>query len=82
MKAEDENNVSDEEQMVICEEVPQQSDIDLKCKDELQDSENEINEDKNAAERAEKAYNKEEITCRPKPIKGESVKFVNFSFIN
>lgn len=65
--------------MVICEDP--QPEIDLKCKDKLIDSDNEGQDDD--PEKKMQIYStggqksdavKTDITCRPKPIKG------NFSF--
>ena len=56
--------------MVICEETAA-PDFDLKCKDELVDSENETHEEKSTEQTSDKvSHSKEEVTCRPKPIKG------------
>lgn len=76
-KLEDEGNVSDDDQMVICEDP--QPEIDLKCKDELMVSDNEAQDDD--PEKKIQMYSttgggqlsegvKSDITCRPKPIKG------------
>jgi hypothetical protein len=73
-KQDDEANCSDEDQMVICEEIPL-SEIDLKCKDKLIDSDNEGNHNDHlksfhfCSDRI--CTKKDEITCRPKPIKGK-----------
>lgn len=79
-KQDDDANGSDDDQMVICEDP--QLEIDLKCKDKLTDSDNDVQENEDAEK---KCYNqsrfspvsgqkreviKQEITCRPKPIKG------------
>ncbi|XP_011629642.1 putative transcription factor capicua isoform X2 [Pogonomyrmex barbatus] len=78
IKQDDDANGSDDDQMVICEDP--QPEIDLKCKDKLTDSDNEAQD-----EDVDKCYQpqfspvsgqkrevinvKQEITCRPKPIK-------------
>ncbi|XP_070150484.1 protein capicua homolog isoform X2 [Polyergus mexicanus] len=81
MKQDDDANGSDDDQMVICEDP--QPEIDLKCKDKLTDSDNEVHDNEDAEK---KCFNqsrfssvsdqkreviniKQEITCRPKPIK-------------
>ncbi|XP_011703161.1 PREDICTED: protein capicua homolog isoform X4 [Wasmannia auropunctata] len=81
IKQDDDANGSDDDQMVICED-PQPHEIDLKCKDKLTDSDNDAQEED--AEKAcynqsqfsavigqkrEVINVKQEITCRPKPIK-------------
>ena len=68
MKSED-GNASDEDQMVICEETAA-GDIDLKCKDELADSENEAHDEKIDQSKEKVTQSKDEVTCRPKAIKG------------
>ncbi|KAJ8686393.1 hypothetical protein QAD02_022187, partial [Eretmocerus hayati] len=70
-KHEEEGNGSDEDQMVICEEMAS-SDIDLKCKDKLIDSDTETVDDKGKYFKfppENVGPTQEEITCRPKPIK-------------
>ena len=68
----EEEIVSDEDQMVICEEMPL-IESDSKCDDKI-DS---CNKDYNNSEKCYKFLSnsicskKEEITCRPKPIKGK-----------
>lgn len=82
MKQEEDGNVSDDDQMVICEDP--QPEIDLKCKDKLTDSDNEAQDDdsdnKNfsqsryspvGGQKREGQDAKLDITCRPKPIKGK-----------
>lgn len=81
VKQDDDANGSDDDQMVICEDP--QPEIDLKCKDKLTDSDNDVQDE----DAEKKCYNqsqfspvsgpkreavnvKQEITCRPKPIKG------------
>lgn len=83
IKQDDDANGSDDDQMVICEDP--QPEIDLKCKDKLTDSDNDVQDE----DAEKKCYNqsqfsamsgqkrevinvKQEITCRPKPIKGNS----------
>lgn len=74
-KQEDEGNASDDDQMVICEDP--QPEIDLKCKDKLIDSDNEGQDDD--PDKKMQIYStgqksdgvKTDITCRPKPIKGQ-----------
>lgn len=81
VKQDDDANGSDDDQMVICEDP--QPEIDLKCKDKLTDSDNDVqdedvekkcfNQSKFSPVSGQKldAVNiKQEITCRPKPIKG------------
>ncbi|KAL0123954.1 hypothetical protein PUN28_006048 [Cardiocondyla obscurior] len=79
IKQDDDTNGSDDDQMVICEDP--QPEIDLKCKDKLTDSDNDAQDE----DAEKKCYNqsqfsvsgqkrdminvKQEITCRPKPIK-------------
>ncbi|XP_025993215.1 putative transcription factor capicua isoform X2 [Solenopsis invicta] len=80
IKQDDDANGSDDDQMVICEDP--QPEIDLKCKDKLTDSDNDVQDE----DTEKKCYNqsqfsamsgqkreamnvKQEITCRPKPIK-------------
>ncbi|XP_066597113.1 protein capicua homolog isoform X2 [Prorops nasuta] len=78
---EDANASDDDQQMVICEDP--QSEIDLKCKDKLTDSDNEAAQDEDmekknfnqpqfspvSGQKRDAPSNKQEITCRPKPIK-------------
>lgn len=81
IKQDDDANGSDDDQMVICEDP--QSEIDLKCKDKLTDSDNEAQDDDAekgcynqsqfsamSGQKREVMNVKQEITCRPKPIKG------------
>lgn len=84
-KQDDDANGSDDDQMVICEDP--QPEIDLKCKDKLTDSDND-GQDEDAEKicynqsqfsavsgsKREVINVKQEITCRPKPIKGISSK--------
>ncbi|XP_011053409.1 PREDICTED: putative transcription factor capicua isoform X2 [Acromyrmex echinatior] len=79
-KQDDDANGSDDDQMVICEDP--QPEIDLKCKDKLTDSDNDA-QDEDAEKicynqsqfstvsgsKREVINVKQEITCRPKPIK-------------
>lgn len=81
VKQDDDGNASDDDQMVICEDP--QPEIDLKCKDKLTDSDNDV-QDEDAekkcfnqsqfsplsGQKREAVNVKQEITCRPKPIKG------------
>ncbi|XP_071650429.1 uncharacterized protein Cic isoform X3 [Temnothorax longispinosus] len=80
IKQDDDANGSDDDQMVICEDP--QPEIDLKCKDKLTDSDNDA-QDEDAekkynqsqfsamtGQKREVLNVKQEITCRPKPIKG------------
>jgi len=81
IKQDDDANGSDDDQMVICEDP--QPEIDLKCKDKLTDSDNDA-QDEDAektcynqsqfsavsGQKREVINVKQEITCRPKPIKG------------
>lgn len=81
VKQDDDGNGSDDDQMVICEDP--QPEIDLKCKDKLTDSDNDV-QDEDAekkcfnqsqfspvsGQKREAVNVKQEITCRPKPIKG------------
>lgn len=79
-KQDEDANGSDDDQMVICEDP--QSEIDLKCKDKLTDSDNDAQDedtDKKCFNQSQfspvsgqkrEANVKQEITCRPKPIKG------------
>ncbi|XP_026669551.1 putative transcription factor capicua isoform X6 [Ceratina calcarata] len=80
MKQEEDGNASDEDQMVICEDP--QPEIDLKCKDKLTDSDNDVQEedaDKKcytqsrfspmSGQKRDAVNVKQEVTCRPKPIK-------------
>ncbi|XP_026824235.1 protein capicua homolog isoform X2 [Ooceraea biroi] len=79
VKQDDDANGSDDDQMVICEDP--QLEIDLKCKDKLTDSDNDV-QDEDAekkcfnrsqfspvSQKRELINVKQEITCRPKPIK-------------
>ncbi|XP_032676177.1 protein capicua homolog isoform X5 [Odontomachus brunneus] len=80
VKQDDDGNGSDDDQMVICEDP--QPEIDLKCKDKLTDSDNDV-QDEDAekkcfnqsqfspvsGQKREAVNVKQEITCRPKPIK-------------
>ncbi|XP_011878026.1 PREDICTED: putative transcription factor capicua isoform X4 [Vollenhovia emeryi] len=80
IKQDDDANGSDDDQMVICEDP--QPEIDLKCKDKLTDSDNDA-QDEDAekkcynqsqfsamsGQKREVINVKQEITCRPKPIK-------------
>lgn len=71
-------DLSDDDQMVICEEGP--SEIDLKCEEKVADSDSEYHSDMEMVSE-KKIFNKqqlytpvintkpEEVTCRPKPIK-------------
>ncbi|KAG7206273.1 hypothetical protein KM043_003656 [Ampulex compressa] len=80
LKPEEDGNGSDDDQMVICEDP--QPEIDLKCKDKLTDSDNDVQEedmDKKcytqsqfspvSGQKRETVSVKQEVTCRPKPIK-------------
>ncbi|XP_025157764.1 putative transcription factor capicua isoform X4 [Harpegnathos saltator] len=79
VKQDDDGNGSDDDQMVICEDP--QPEIDLKCKDKLTDSDNDVQEDAEkkcfnqsqfspvSGQKREAVNVKQEITCRPKPIK-------------
>lgn len=79
VKPDDDGNGSDDDQMVICEDP--QPEIDLKCKDKLTDSDND-GQDEDAEKKCfnqsqfspvsgqKREVIKQEITCRPKPIKG------------
>ncbi|XP_078053316.1 putative transcription factor capicua isoform X5 [Augochlora pura] len=80
LKQDEDGNVSDEDQMVICEDP--QPEIDLKCKDKLTDSDNDIQDEDGekkcytqsrfspvSGQKRETMTVKQEITCRPKPIK-------------
>ncbi|KAL6430569.1 hypothetical protein ACFW04_007861 [Cataglyphis niger] len=81
MKQDDDANGSDDDQMVICEDP--QPEIDLKCKDKLTDSDNDVQDNEDAekkcfnqsrfspvsGQKREVINVKQEITCRPKPIK-------------
>ncbi|XP_060817869.1 putative transcription factor capicua isoform X3 [Bombus pascuorum] len=81
LKQEEDGNASDEDQMVICEDP--QPEIDLKCKDKLTDSDNDVQDDDAekkcytqsrfspvSGQKREAMNVKQEVTCRPKPIKG------------
>nr|XP_031836030.1 putative transcription factor capicua isoform X2 [Nomia melanderi] len=80
LKQDEDGNASDEDQMVICEDP--QPEIDLKCKDKLTDSDNDIQDEDGekkcytqsrfspvSGQKREAMTVKQEITCRPKPIK-------------
>ncbi|EFN68385.1 Putative transcription factor capicua [Camponotus floridanus] len=81
MKQDDDANGSDDDQMVICEDP--QPEIDLKCKDKLTDSDNDVQDNEDvekkcfnqsrfspvSGQKREVINVKQEITCRPKPIK-------------
>ncbi|XP_076636096.1 putative transcription factor capicua isoform X9 [Colletes latitarsis] len=80
IKQDEDGNASDEDQMVICEDP--QPEIDLKCKDKLTDSDNDVQDediDKKcysqsrfspmSGQKREAITVKQEVTCRPKPIK-------------
>ncbi|XP_015429475.1 PREDICTED: putative transcription factor capicua isoform X2 [Dufourea novaeangliae] len=80
IKQEEDGNASDEDQMVICEDP--QPEIDLKCKDKLTDSDNDVQDDDGekkcytqsrfspvSGQKIEALSVKQEVTCRPKPIK-------------
>ncbi|XP_076650659.1 putative transcription factor capicua isoform X1 [Halictus rubicundus] len=80
LKQDEDGNASDEDQMVICEDP--QPEIDLKCKDKLTDSDNDIQDEDGekkcytqprfspvSGQKRETMTVKQEITCRPKPIK-------------
>lgn len=89
VKQEEEPNASDDDQqMVICEDA--QPDIDLKTKDKMTESDNDMKEEdveKNftqpryspvSGQKREQQNAKGEVTCRPKPIKGKQlIKQVN-----
>lgn len=87
-KQEDDGNGSDEDQMVICEE-PQSTEIDLKCKDKLTDSDNDVQDDDQDKKsryspsigglKREGQGVKADVTCRPKPIKGKSLRIPRIS---
>lgn len=67
-------DASDEDQMVICEESPQE--IDLKCKEKVTDSDSESHSDldnalENRSAFQQQCYNSPDITCRPEPIKAK-----------
>ncbi|XP_053974368.1 putative transcription factor capicua isoform X4 [Hylaeus anthracinus] len=79
LKQEEDGNASDEDQMVICEDP--QPEIDLKCKDKLTDSDNDVQDEDGEKKYAQPRFSpvsgqkreitvKQEVTCRPKPIKG------------
>lgn len=78
IKQDEDGNASDEDQMVICEDP--QPEIDLKCKDKLTDSDNDIQDEDGEKKcysqsrfspvSGQKMSVKQEVTCRPKPIKG------------
>ncbi|XP_053974370.1 putative transcription factor capicua isoform X6 [Hylaeus anthracinus] len=78
LKQEEDGNASDEDQMVICEDP--QPEIDLKCKDKLTDSDNDVQDEDGEKKYAQPRFSpvsgqkreitvKQEVTCRPKPIK-------------
>ncbi|XP_029031928.2 putative transcription factor capicua isoform X3 [Osmia bicornis bicornis] len=77
IKQDEDGNASDEDQMVICEDP--QPEIDLKCKDKLTDSDNDIQDEDGEKKcysqsrfspvSGQKMSVKQEVTCRPKPIK-------------
>ncbi|XP_076237686.1 putative transcription factor capicua isoform X7 [Calliopsis andreniformis] len=80
LKQDEDGNVSDDDQMVICEDP--QPEIDLKCKDKLTDSDNDVQDEDNekkcysqsrfspvSGQKREAMNVKQEVTCRPKPIK-------------
>lgn len=78
LKQGDDGNGSDEDQMVICEEISS-SDIDFKFKNES------LNRDHDTYHNEGKCFNlspdcicmqKGENTCRPKPIKGNSYFYI------
>lgn len=78
VKQEDDAAASDDDQMVICEDP--QPEIDLKCKDKMADSDNDVpqeddGEKKNYTQGRFSPTNgqnvKTDLTCRPKPIKGK-----------
>lgn len=81
LKQDEDGNASDEDQMVICEDP--QPEIDLKCKDKLTDSDNDAQDDDSekkcysqsrfspmSGQKRDAMNVKQEVTCRPKPIKG------------
>ncbi|XP_076750311.1 putative transcription factor capicua isoform X6 [Xylocopa sonorina] len=80
IKQDEDGNASDEDQMVICEDP--QPEIDLKCKDKLTDSDNDVQDEDGekkcytqprfspmSGQKRESITVKQEVTCRPKPIK-------------
>ncbi|XP_020282979.1 putative transcription factor capicua isoform X3 [Pseudomyrmex gracilis] len=79
VKQDDDANGSDDDQMVICEDP--QPEIDLKCKDKMTDSDNDVQDEDAEKKRYQSQFSpvsgqkrevinvKQEITCRPKPIK-------------
>ncbi|CAL7948398.1 unnamed protein product [Xylocopa violacea] len=80
IKQDEDGNASDEDQMVICEDP--QPEIDLKCKDKLTDSDNDVQDEDGEkkcytqprfspviGQKRESINVKQEVTCRPKPIK-------------
>nr|XP_012147638.1 PREDICTED: protein capicua homolog isoform X2 [Megachile rotundata] len=80
IKQDEDGNASDEDQMVICEDP--QPEIDLKCKDKLTDSDNDVQDEDGekkcytqsrfspvSGQKREAMNVKQEVTCRPKPIK-------------
>lgn len=89
MKQDDDANGSDDDQMVICEDP--QPEIDLKCKDKLTDSDNDVQDNEDvekkcfnqsrfspvSGQKREVINVKQEITCRPKPIKGIFSNYIN-----
>ncbi|KRT79820.1 hypothetical protein AMK59_7148 [Oryctes borbonicus] len=67
-------DVSDDDQMVICEEPP--AEIDLKCKEKVTDSDSESHSDldntlENRSAYQQQCFSSSEVTCRPKPIKAK-----------
>lgn len=91
VKQDDDANGSDDDQMVICEDP--QLEIDLKCKDKMTDSDNDIQDEDAEKKRYQSQFSpvsgqkrevinvKQEITCRPKPIKGTFLKNKEFIYI-
>lgn len=91
VKQDDDGNGSDDDQMVICEDP--QPEIDLKCKDKLTDSDNDVQDEDVekkcfnqsqfspvSGQKREVVSVKQEITCRPKPIKGTMSKLASKPF--
>lgn len=66
-------DISDDDQMVICEEPPPE--IDLKCKEKVTDSDSESHSDlDNTLDRSafqQQCFGSSDVTCRPKPIKAK-----------
>ncbi|GJQ67993.1 hypothetical protein Trydic_g10649 [Trypoxylus dichotomus] len=67
-------DISDDDQMVICEEPPPE--IDLKCKEKVTDSDSESHSDldntlENRSAFQQQCFGSSEVTCRPKPIKAK-----------